>query len=209
MSLASVLIDAYHSLVEDKHALTLELGEAEQTRDDLIVCVDDVKETICEPEKEKLVLTKKIANIEHERHDLAIVFVEHKEAIENFRKEREALMKRVTEIEEEKDDLLVVIADLRETIEGLGTESKPGNSGKGKEIASEEHIRLENKLKAVRTSLCVESEKKKHLQTEMERIKNDLEKSLKWTWSSEAITAMYVNNGENRHGIGFQRKKTP
>ncbi|XP_070010231.1 uncharacterized protein [Nicotiana sylvestris] len=166
ISLASVLVDSYHSLVEDKY-LTLELGEAEQTRDDLVVCVVDLKETICEMEKEKFVLTKNIANIEHERDDLVFVAVDHKETIENFRKEREALMKRAIEIEEERDDLLAVI-----------------------------------------TSLCVESEKKKHLQTELERIKNDLEKSLKSTWSSEAITAMYVNNGGNGQGIGLQREKT-
>nr|XP_016497964.1 PREDICTED: uncharacterized protein LOC107816742 [Nicotiana tabacum] len=113
ISLASVLIDAYHSLVEDKDALTLELGEAEQTRDDLL-------------------LTK---------------------TIKNFSKENEALVKRVTEIEEERDDLLIVIADLRETIEGLRTESKHGNIRKGKEVASEAYIRLENELEAAGTSL--------------------------------------------------------
>ncbi|XP_070020494.1 uncharacterized protein [Nicotiana sylvestris] len=141
---------------EDDHnnedALTLELGEAEQTRDDLVVCVVDLKETICELEKEKNVLTKKIANIENERDNLVVVVVDHKVTIDNFSKEKEPLVKRVTEIEEERDDLLVVVADLRETIEGLGTESKLGNTGKGKEVASEEHIRLENELKAVRTS---------------------------------------------------------
>ncbi|XP_075101915.1 uncharacterized protein LOC142177338 [Nicotiana tabacum] len=144
MSLASVLIDVYHSLVEDKNVLTLELGEAEQTRDDL-----------------------------------------------------------------ERDDLLIVIVDLRETIEGLRTKSTPGNSGKGKEVSSEAHIRPENELKALKTSMCVETEKNKHLQTKLERVKSDLEKSLKWTWSSEAITAMYVNNGGNRQRIRFQREKTP
>ncbi|XP_070025485.1 uncharacterized protein [Nicotiana sylvestris] len=126
---ASVLIDAYHSLVEDRDSLTLELGEAKQTRDDLVAVVTDYKETI-----------------------------------KNFK--------------EERNDLLAVIADLRETIERPETKSKPESSGKGKEIASEEHIRLENELKA-------------------------------WTWSSEAITAMYTNNGGNRQGIGFQREKTP
>nr|XP_016509270.1 PREDICTED: uncharacterized protein LOC107826758 [Nicotiana tabacum] len=133
MSLANVLIDAYRSLVEDKDALILELGEAEQTRDDLVVCVVDLKETICELEKEKDVLTKKIANIEHERDDLVVVVVDHKETIENFSREKEAQVKRVTEIEEERDDLLVVVTDLRETIEGIGTESNPENTGKGKE----------------------------------------------------------------------------
>ncbi|XP_070025224.1 structural maintenance of chromosomes protein 3-like [Nicotiana sylvestris] len=147
MSLANVLIDAYHSLVEDKCSLTLELREAEQTRDDLVVCVVDMKETICELEKDECVLTEQIANIEHERDDLVVVVVDHKETIENFSKEKEALVKRVGEIEEERDDILVVVADLRETIEGLGTESKPGNYRKGKEVSSEAHIRLENELK--------------------------------------------------------------
>ncbi|XP_075100934.1 uncharacterized protein LOC142176685 [Nicotiana tabacum] len=178
MSLTSVLIDAYHSLVDDKDALTLELGEPEQTRDDLEV------------------------------DDLVVVAIDYEETTENFSKEKEALVKRVTEIEEERDDLLIVIVDLRETIEGLITESKHENSRKGKEVASEAHIRLENELKAVRTSSCVETKKNKHLQTEMERVKNDLEKSPKWTWSSEAITAMYVNNGGNMQGIGLQREKT-
>ncbi|XP_070002292.1 uncharacterized protein [Nicotiana sylvestris] len=190
-------------------ALTLELGEAEQTRDDPVVCVVDLKETICELVKEKFVLTEKIANIEHERDDLVVVAVDYKETIENFNKDKEALVKRVIEIEEERDGLLIVIADLRETVEGLATESKHENSRKGKEVASEAHIRLENALEAVRTSLCVETEKNSHLQTELERVKNDLKKSLKWTWSSEAITAMYVNNGGNRQGIWFQREKIP
>ncbi|XP_070022935.1 uncharacterized protein [Nicotiana sylvestris] len=160
MSLANVLIDAYHTLVDDKDALTLELGEVEQTRDDLVVCVVDLKESISNLENEKVVLTEKIASVEHER-----------------------------------DDLLVVIIDLKETIEELGAEYRPGNSKKGKVIASEAHIKLEKELTVVRTNLCVELQ----LQVELERVKNDLEKSLKWTWSSEAITAIYVNNGGNRY----------
>ncbi|XP_070014220.1 uncharacterized protein [Nicotiana sylvestris] len=95
-----------------------------------------------------------------ERDDLVVVVVDYKETIENFSKEKETLVKRVTEIEEERDDLLIVIADLREIIEGLGTESRPGNSEKGKEVA-------------------------------------------------KAITAIYVNSGGNKQGIGFQREKTP
>ncbi|XP_070004811.1 uncharacterized protein [Nicotiana sylvestris] len=113
---------------------------------------------------------KKLMSLaKHERDDLVVVVIDHKETIENFSKEKEALVKRVIEFEEERDNLLVVIADLSETIEGLGTESKPENSGKGKEVASEAHIRLENELKAVRANLCVETKKNKHLQTELER----------------------------------------
>nr|XP_016477134.1 PREDICTED: uncharacterized protein LOC107798626 [Nicotiana tabacum] len=127
ISLASVLVDSYHSLVEDK-SLTLELGEAEQTRDDLVVCVVDLKETICEMEKEKFVLTKNIANIEHERDDLVFVVVDHKETIENFRKEREALMKRAIEIEEERDDLLFKMSGLVNRV-GNGNLKNHGENG--------------------------------------------------------------------------------
>ncbi|XP_070020008.1 uncharacterized protein [Nicotiana sylvestris] len=94
MSLANVLITAFHSLVEDRDSLILELGESEQTRDDLVVVVTD-----------------------------------HKKTIEILRKE--------------KSDLLAEIADLRETIVKPWTKSKPESSGKGKEIAIEEHNRLE------------------------------------------------------------------
>jgi len=78
MSLANVLIDAYHSLVSDKDALTIELGDAKQTRDDLVVCVVDLKETIENLKNEKEVLTEKIASVEHERDDLMVVVVDLK-----------------------------------------------------------------------------------------------------------------------------------
>ncbi|XP_070014928.1 uncharacterized protein [Nicotiana sylvestris] len=205
MSLANILIDAYHSLVEDKDALTLELGEAEQTRDDLVVCVVDLKETICDLKKETNVLTKKVDNLEHERYDLVVIVVDHKETIENFNEEKEALVKRVTEIKEERDDLLVVVADL--TIEGLGTESKPENTGKGKEVASEEHIRRENELKAVRTRLCVETEINKHIQTELERI---CDKGNKVKFLSKICTVTNLVTGEVKdlvHGLPMSKFK--
>ncbi|XP_070008402.1 uncharacterized protein [Nicotiana sylvestris] len=41
------------------------------------------------------------------------------------------------------------------------TKSKPENSEKGKEIASEEHIRLENEVKAMRSRMCAKIEKNK------------------------------------------------
>ncbi|XP_070017567.1 uncharacterized protein [Nicotiana sylvestris] len=125
MSLANVLIDAYHSLVNDKNALTKELGDAEQTRDDLVVCVVDLKETIVK---------------------------------------KDALVEKMVVIEQERDDLLVLIVDLKETMEELKTEYRSGNSEKGKEVASEAHIKLENKLNAIKTSLCAELEKNRQQQ---------------------------------------------
>ncbi|XP_075104577.1 uncharacterized protein LOC142178612 [Nicotiana tabacum] len=209
MSLANVLIDAYHSLVSDKDALTIELGDAEQTRDDLVVCVVDLKETIENLKNEKEVLTEKIASVEHERDDLMVVVVDLKETTENFSKEKNALVEKAAITEQERDDLLVVIVDLEQTIEGLKAKYRPGNSENGKEVASEAHIKLENELNNVKTSLCAELEKNRQLQAELEKVKNDLEKSFKWTWSPDAITTMYFNNGGHMQGIGFQRENVP
>ncbi|XP_070007684.1 uncharacterized protein [Nicotiana sylvestris] len=174
MSLANV-IDAYYSLVDDKDALTIELGEAEQTRDDLVVYVVDLKETISNLENEKVAITEKIVSVEHERDDLVVVAIDLKETIENFSKEKEALVEKVNVIEQERDDLLVVIIDLRKKIDELGAECRPGNSEKKKEIASEAHIKLERELIVVRTSMCAELEKNRQFQAELERVKNDLE----------------------------------
>nr|XP_016460774.1 PREDICTED: uncharacterized protein LOC107784205 [Nicotiana tabacum] len=157
---ADVLITTFHSLVEDRNSLTLELGESEQTRDDLVAVVTD-----------------------------------HKKTIKTLRKE--------------KSDLLTEIAYLRETIVKPWTKSKPESSNKGKVIASEEHIRLENEVKAMRFRMSGEIEKNELLHSNLERVKNDFEKSLKWTWSSEATTALHTNNCENMQGAGFQREKTP
>ncbi|XP_075077269.1 uncharacterized protein LOC142164005 [Nicotiana tabacum] len=46
ISLANILIDIYHNLINDKNVLNVELGEVQHERDDLIVVVVDLKETI-------------------------------------------------------------------------------------------------------------------------------------------------------------------
>ncbi|XP_070036585.1 uncharacterized protein [Nicotiana tomentosiformis] len=118
-SLANVLIDAYHSLINNKNALMLELGEAEQLRDDLVVVLVDLKETTESLKKENDALTEKITNVEHERDDLVVVVVDLKETIECVKKEKEALTEKVASIEHERDDLLVVVVDMKDTIEEL------------------------------------------------------------------------------------------
>ncbi|XP_070050888.1 uncharacterized protein [Nicotiana tomentosiformis] len=167
--------------------------EKQNSRDDLVVVVVDLKETI-----EK-----------HERDDLVVVLVDLKETIECVKNEKEALTKKVASIDHERDDLLVVVLDLKDTIEELKGEGRHKILKKGNEVADETHLRLEDEIKSVKSSLCVELEKNKQLQEELSRVKSDLEKSLKWTWSSEAITAMYTNNGGNMQGIRFQREKIP
>ncbi|XP_070040932.1 uncharacterized protein [Nicotiana tomentosiformis] len=54
ISLENILIDTYHNLINDKNALTIELGEVENERDNLVVVVADLKETIENLVKEKM-----------------------------------------------------------------------------------------------------------------------------------------------------------
>ncbi|XP_075100900.1 uncharacterized protein LOC142176674 [Nicotiana tabacum] len=66
-----------------------------------------------------------------------VVVVDLKEIIECVRKEKEILAERVANIEHERDDLLVVVVDLKETLGELNMKSRPKNSQKGKEVASD------------------------------------------------------------------------
>ncbi|XP_070023172.1 uncharacterized protein [Nicotiana sylvestris] len=197
------------SLVNDKEILTIELGEAEQSRDDLVVCVVELNETIANPEQEKEALNKRITSVENKRDDLMVVVVDLKETIEGLSNEKHTLEEKVASTEEERDDLLVICTDLEETIEAINRENRNVCLGKGKEVASESNIMLEKELIVVKTRLYSELERNQQLQTELEKVRNDLEKSLKWTWPSNVVTAMYLNNSGNKKGIGFQREKTP
>ncbi|XP_070026185.1 uncharacterized protein [Nicotiana sylvestris] len=118
-SLDNVLIDAYYSLDNDKEILTIELGEAEQSSDDLVVCVVDLNETIANLAKEKEALNEKTTSIENERDDLMVVVVDLKEIIEGLSKEKHTLEENISATKQERDDFLVIITDLEETIEGL------------------------------------------------------------------------------------------
>ncbi|XP_070019386.1 uncharacterized protein [Nicotiana sylvestris] len=208
-SLANVLIDAYYSLINDKKILTIELGNAEQSRNNLVVYVVDLNKTITNLEKEKEVLNEKINSVENERDDLMVVVVDLKETIEDFSNEKHTLEEKIAATEQEMDDFLLIITNLEETIERLKSELRSTSIEKGKEVASESHIKLEKELNDVKTSLCGELEKNRQLQTELKKVKMDLEKSVKWTWSSDVVTTMYFNNSGNRQGIEFQKEKTP
>ncbi|XP_070029342.1 uncharacterized protein [Nicotiana sylvestris] len=103
-SLANVLIDAYYSLDNDKEIMTIELGEAEQSRDDLVVCVVDLKETITNLEKEKEALNEKITSVENERDDLMVAVDDLKETIEGLSNEKHTLEEKISATEHERDD---------------------------------------------------------------------------------------------------------
>ncbi|XP_070017485.1 uncharacterized protein [Nicotiana sylvestris] len=162
-SLSNVLIDAYYSLVNDKEILTEELGEVKQSRDDLVVCVVDLNETIANLELEKEALNEKKISVENERNDLMVVVIDLKETIEGLSNEKHSLEEKIASTEEERDDLLVIPTDPKETTEGLNREHRIVSLGKGKEVASESHILLEKELTAVKTSLCSELERNQQL----------------------------------------------
>lgn len=50
VSLANILIDSYHNLINNKNALTEEIGELKQERDDLVIIVLDL---VTEKRREK------------------------------------------------------------------------------------------------------------------------------------------------------------
>ncbi|XP_070009864.1 uncharacterized protein [Nicotiana sylvestris] len=124
---------------------------------------DDDEDNGNKEDRDSLIL--ELGESEHTRDDLVAAVTNHKKTIEILRKE--------------KSDLLAEIANQRETIVKPWTKSKPENAEKTKEIASEEHIRLENEVKALRFRMCDKIEKNELLQTNLER------------------------------GVGFQREKTP
>ncbi|XP_070026414.1 uncharacterized protein [Nicotiana sylvestris] len=202
-SLSNVLIDAYYKLINNKEILTIKLGEAEQSKDDLVVYIVDLNETIANLEKEKEALNEIITSVENERNNMMVVVIDLKETIEGLNNEKHTLEEKVASTEEERDDLLVICTDIEDTVKGLNREHRTVSPGKGKEVASETHIMLEKELTVVKTSLCSELERNQQLQAELEKVRNDLEKSLKWTWSSDAVTTMYLNNSRNKQGIGF------
>ncbi|XP_070019952.1 uncharacterized protein [Nicotiana sylvestris] len=115
-----------------------------------------------------------------------------------------------------RDDMVISIIDLKEQVEEVTRENNLlknqtknwMDNTKGKEVASKTQLELESELKKVKTSLVAELEKKRQLQKDLKRIKNDLDKSLKCTRSSDVITSMYKSNGGNKQGIRFQKAKT-
>ncbi|XP_070009362.1 spindle pole body protein pcp1-like [Nicotiana sylvestris] len=173
-SLSNVLIDAYYSLINDKEILTIELGQTEQSRDDIVVCVVDLNETIANLEKEKEALNERITSVENDRDDLMVVVVDLKETIEGLNNEKHTLEEKIASTEEEMDDLLVICTDLEETIEGLNREHKNVSLGKGKEVTSETHIMLKKELIIVKTSLCSELERNQQLQAELEKVSDQV-----------------------------------
>ncbi|XP_070049612.1 uncharacterized protein [Nicotiana tomentosiformis] len=112
---------------------------------------------------DKNALIVELGEVENERDDPVIIVADLKETIEDLMKEKDILIKKSEDVENERDDLLIVVMHLKEIIEELKRENSSGIIQKGKEVASEAHIKLENELKYVKYSLCAELERNRQL----------------------------------------------
>ncbi|XP_070022831.1 uncharacterized protein [Nicotiana sylvestris] len=92
---------------------------------------------------------------EHTREDLVTAFTDQKKTIKILRKE--------------KSDLLAETANQREKIIKPLTKSKLESSERGKEIVSEEYLRLEAEVEALRYRMCAEIEKNELLHANLEK----------------------------------------
>ncbi|XP_070012253.1 uncharacterized protein [Nicotiana sylvestris] len=121
-----------------------------------LMCFADVLITaFCSLAEDRDSLFLELEEFEHTRKDLVALITDQKNAIETLRKE--------------KSDLLVEAADQREQIVEPLTKSKPKNPERGKEIVSEEYVRLEDEVKALRSRISAEIEKNELLQANLEK----------------------------------------
>ncbi|XP_060190792.1 uncharacterized protein LOC132620098 [Lycium barbarum] len=116
-------------------------------------------------------------------------------------------LKKINALEQVRDDLVVTVVDLKEQVEEVTRENSLLQSqmkkwmntpSKGKQVASETHLELENKLKKTKISLTAELKRNRQLQMDLKRVKIDLDKSLHWTRSSDVVADMYRSNGERK-----------
>ncbi|XP_070023070.1 uncharacterized protein [Nicotiana sylvestris] len=113
-----------------------------------LMCLADVLITaFCSLAEDRDSLILELEESEHTGEDLVAAVTDHKKIIKILKKE--------------KSDLLAEIADQRVTIVKPWTKSKPESSERGKEIASDEYLRLEDEVKAMRCRMCAEIKKKR------------------------------------------------
>ncbi|KAF3624243.1 hypothetical protein FXO38_30360 [Capsicum annuum] len=121
-----------------------------------------------------------------------------------------ALMEKL----EDKDENEVTLSDIKEkldnyfakNIKNLANVLIDSSDGKGKKEAFGVQIELEEELKDSENNLIDILHKNEELERDLVRIREDLNKSLKWTTSSQILsnlTSQRINNGR---GLGYQNR---
>ncbi|KAH0717127.1 hypothetical protein KY285_013158 [Solanum tuberosum] len=122
-------------------------------------------------------------------------------SVDILHEEKVALVHQMSVVEEQ---LIVLEAENLELREKLKMLSKKCGRGNGE--ASSLQIDLEISLNTAETKLLVALEKNNQLERDLVRVKEELNKSLKWTTSSKLL-AKLTNQGQNdRKGLGISRK---
>ncbi|MCE3217217.1 hypothetical protein HAX54_011079, partial [Datura stramonium] len=80
---------------------------------------------------------------------------------------------------------------------------------KGKKSLVKLQAELEDELEKTKLSLLVELERNEDHKKELLKVKADLEMSLKWTWSSQALASANKRFDSSKEGLGFSRAKVP
>ncbi|MCD7468950.1 hypothetical protein HAX54_007510, partial [Datura stramonium] len=68
------------------------------------------------------------------------------------------------------------------------------SESKGKKGCSETHLDMESELKKVKINLIAQLERNEELEKDLSKIKPNLDKSLRWMWSSQELAFLNLKN---------------
>ncbi|KAH0633062.1 hypothetical protein KY284_035848 [Solanum tuberosum] len=118
--------------------------------------------------------------------------------------EKVALVDQMSVVEEQLIVLEAGNLELREKIKMLSEKC-----GRGKGEASNLQIDLETSLNTAETKLAMALERNHKLDRDLVRVKEELEKSLKWTNSSKILTNLIGQGNNSRKGMGCEKIDFP
>ena len=112
----------------------------------------------------------------------------------------------VAQISDIKSQMLVLEAEnleLKKRMKGV-----TNKTFKGKNEASILQLELENKLHTAEMKTKIALERNLELERDLVRVKEELEKSLKWTNSSKILTNLIGQDNNSRRGLGCDKMKS-
>ncbi|XP_049344714.1 uncharacterized protein LOC125809119 [Solanum verrucosum] len=118
--------------------------------------------------------------------------------------EKIALVPQISDIENQMVILEAENLELKEKIKGI-----TNTILKGKNEGSSLQLKLENKLHTAEMKMKLALERNLELERDLVRVKEELEKSLKWTNSSKILTDLIGQGNNSRRGLGCKKIDPP
>lgn len=118
--------------------------------------------------------------------------------------EKIALVTQIYDIEKERVVLEAENTELKEKIKRVTT-----TVSKGKNEASSLQLEFENKLQTAERKMKLALERNLVLERDLVRVKEELNKSIKWTTSSKILTNLISQGNNSRRGLGCEKKYSP